>query len=496
MSYVLGIDLGTSSVKGLLVSEIGDVIATSSSDYPLFSSRPGYSEQNPHDWIKAIENVINDLLSEFPEMKKELKGISISGQMHSLVLLDKDNEIIRPAILWNDVRTTKQCEDIMNCMGREVQEITKNIALEGFTLPKILWVQENEEKNWTKTRHIMLPKDYLVHWLTGCYSTDYSDAAGTLMLDVKKRIWSKTILDKFNIPKEYLPTLFESSAKVGNMRSSLINKFGLETKVEIFAGGADNACAAIGAGIVNSEVAMLSIGTSGVFLSMEDDSENEYQDNLHLFNSALPNSYYSMGVTLAAGNSLKWFRDTFAKDAEFSDLLANIDEVIVGSEGLIFTPYIRGERTPYQDSQIRGSFIGIDSRHSLKHFTRSVIEGITFSLKESKVIMEQRKNLKIKKIISVGGGTKNQQWLQIQADIFGLPITTLETEQGPSLGAAILAVIGCGMCANIDSCIKMFVKYKKVYQPIEKNVLLYNKFFQVYSKVYSTTKEICYQLQE
>ena len=293
-----------------------------------------------------------------------------------------------------------------------------------------------------------------------------------------------------------MPTLFESSAKVGNMRSSLINKFGLETKVEIFAGGADNACAAIGAGIVNSEVAMLSIGTSGVFLSMEDDSENEYQDNLHLFNSALPNSYYSMGVTLAAGNSLKWFRDTFAKDAEFSDLLANIDEVIVGSEGLIFTPYIRGERTPYQDSQIRGSFIGIDSRHSLKHFTRSVIEGITFSLKESKVIMEQRKNLKIKKIISVGGGTKNQQWLQIQADIFGLPITTLETEQGPSLGAAILAVIGCGMCANIDSCIKMFVKYKKVYQPIEKNVLLYNKFFQVYSKVYSTTKEICYQLQE
>ena len=284
-----------------------------------------------------------------------------------------------------------------------------------------------------------------------------------------------------------MPTLFESSAKVGNMRSSLINKFGLETKVEIFAGGADNACAAIGAGIVNSEVAMLSIGTSGVFLSMEDDAENEYQDNLHLFNSALPNSYYSMGVTLAAGNSLKWFRDTFAKDAEFSDLLANIDEVIVGSEGLIFTPYIRGERTPYQDSQIRGS---------LKHFTRSVIEGITFSLKESKVIMEQRKNLKIKKIISVGGGTKNQQWLQIQADIFGLPITTLETEQGPSLGAAILAVIGCGMCANIDSCIKMFVKYKKVYQPIEKNVLLYNKFFQVYSKVYSTTKEICYQLQE
>ncbi len=241
---------------------------------------------------------------------------------------------------------------------------------------------------------------------------------------------------------------------------------------------------------------MLSIGTSGVFLSMEEDAESEYQGNLHLFNSAIPNSYYSMGVTLAAGNSLKWFRDTFAKDVEFSDLLANINEVIIGSEGLIFTPYIRGERTPYQDSQIRGSFIGIDSRHSLKHFTRSVIEGITFSLKESKIIMEQRKNLKIKKIISVGGGSKNQEWLQMQADIFGLPITTLVTEQGPSLGAAILAAIGCGMCTDIDSCIEMFVKYKKVYQPIEKNVSIYNKLFQTYSKVYSATKEICYQLQE
>ncbi|EPH95895.1 xylulokinase [Enterococcus faecalis 13-SD-W-01] len=496
LAYVLGMDLGTSSLKGLVFQENGVLAAEASADYPLAAPQAGYSEQNPNDWLKAAETVLMELIKKLPSLKTDLAGISFSGQMHSLVLLDEKNEVIRPAILWNDVRTTEQCKKIMDTLGEKVLAQTKNKALEGFTLPKILWVQENEPENWKKTKKMMLPKDYLSFWLTGNYSIDYSDAAGTLLLDVPQKKWAKEILDEFQISEELLPPLFESTEKTGILRPALQEALGFEKEVPIFAGGADNACAALGAGITKEGSGMLSIGTSGVFLSFESSAKAEYAGELHLFNHTLKDSYYSMGVTLAAGNSLNWFKETFAPESNFSELLAEVHEVSPGADGLLFTPYIVGERTPHTDSQIRGSFIGIDTRHRMKHFSRAVLEGITFSLKDSQVIMEKTANRTFKKIISVGGGAKNPDWLQMQADIFDTTIATLTTEQGPGMGAAMLAAIGSGLFKDAQSCAETFVSYDKEITPDPENVKKYKKIYKTYQKAYQRTAELCHELAE
>ena len=277
MAYVLGIDLGTSSLKGLLLDEQGKAVASAQKEYPLIHPKSGYSEQDPGQWILACEYVLDRLKSEVADFTEKLEGISFSGQMHSLVVLDEGNNVLRNAILWNDVRTTKQCKAITDAFGEELLAITKNIALEGFTLPKILWIQENEPEIWDKVRHMLLPKDYLGYWMTGTMHMDYSDAAGTLLLDAEKKEWSKAVLEKFHIPETHLPELIGSSGMTGNLRPELANRFGFEKEVKIFAGGADNACAAIGAGIVNAETGMASIGTSGVFLAFEDSAEQDYQ---------------------------------------------------------------------------------------------------------------------------------------------------------------------------------------------------------------------------
>lgn len=495
MPYVLGIDLGTSSLKGLLVNQQGSVIATASSDYSLIHPQAGFSEQDPQQWSIACETVFVELKEKVADFTKELAGISISGQMHSLVVLDEANKVLRNAILWNDVRTTKQCQEIMSGYGEELLRITKNVALEGFTLPKILWLQENEPETWQQVRSILLPKDYLGFWLTGTKHMDYSDAAGTLLLDVEKREWSPEVLAKYQIEASLLPTLIDSAGQTGILRKDFQQQFGFEREVQVFAGGADNACAAVGAGILAEGIAMASIGTSGVFLSYED-SQKQYDGKLHLFNHVQSGSYYSMGVTLAAGHSLNWFKDTFAKDLSFDELLAGVQEIQPGSDGLIFTPYIVGERTPYTDSQIRGSFIGIDTKHSLKHFARAVLEGITFSLKDSQVLMEEVAGKAFKQIVSVGGGAKNAEWLQIQADIFDAEVICLEAEQGPGLGAAMLAAVGLGWYDSLTECAKTFVSYKKGILPIKENVEKYQEVYQIYRKIYPATKEICHELSQ
>ncbi len=494
MSYVLGIDLGTSSLKGLLFDKNGKLISQASRDYPLLHPQQGYSEQNPDEWFRACKEVILEIAKKVPECKKGLKGLAISGQMHGLVLLDEDKNVLRPAILWNDTRTTKQCEQITEDSGDDLIGITKNKALEGFTLPKILWVQENEPDIWDKVRHIMLPKDYLGYCLTGKLFTDKSDAAGTLLFDVANGSWSKEILEKYNIPREYLPEVYDSTDVVGQLTNELIKQFNFESEVIIAAGGADNACAAVGAGILDDETAMVSIGTSGVFLAYETDAHDRYHGQLHLFNHGEKDAYYSMGVTLAAGHSLNWFKQTFAPDTSFEDLLSNIDAIEIGSEGLLFTPYIVGERTPYADSQIRGSFIGIDTRHTMKHFTRSVLEGITFSLKDSQELMEQIAGKKFSRIVSVGGGAKNKDWLQIQADIFNAEIVTLKSEQGPGQGAAMMAAVGVGYYPSLENALHRFIDYSNLVQPIEENVHQYQKVYARYKKIYPYTKEIIRQV--
>lgn len=490
MGYVLGIDLGTSSLKGLLMNKSGEVVAFAGYDYPLLHPKKGYSEQNPEEWVNACENVFKALSEKVKDFKAELEGIAISGQMHGLVTLDGEDKVVRPAILWNDTRTTKQCTEIMESFGDKLISITKNKALEGFTLPKILWMQEEERELWVKVAHIMLPKDYLIFRLTGEFATDYSDAAGTLLLDVAAKKWSDEILAKYNIDGKILPKLYNSIDCVGKIKAEYQKEFGFEKEVKVMGGGADNACAAVGSGIVSNGIGMVSIGTSGVFLSYEDEAHSNYSGRLHLFNHGIPDAYYSMGVTLAAGHSLNWFKETFAPKESFEELLSDIDKIPAGSDGLLFAPYIVGERTPYADSKVRGSFTRIDTTHTRAHFARAVLEGITFSLRDSMELMSELTAKKFDKILSVGGGSKNKDWLQMQADIFDTEIITLTTEQGPGLGAAMMAAVGTGWFEDLKECAKTFVHYKSGISPVKENVLKYNEAYDSYKKVYGATKDL------
>lgn len=494
MKYLLGIDLGTSSLKGSVYSTDGQLIDSSASQYDLIIPARGYSEQDPKEWIRAFNDVIKSLSVKIKDFSENLDAISFSGQMHSLVLLDENGEVLRNAILWNDVRTTDQCNKIMNEFGKEIISISKNIALEGFTLPKILWVMENEPEIWDKTRHILLPKDYLRLYLTGNYNMDLSDAAGTLLLDVENKQWSKEIAEKFKIDYSYLPELVDSIAYTGNILGDVCKELGIKSKVKVYAGAADNAASAVGAGIIGNERGMVSVGTSGVILANKERITGKEDGKLHTFNAAIPNTFYSMGVTLAAGKSLDWLKTTFAKGLTYEEFLTGIEKVSPGSNGLLFTPYIQGERTPHNDSFIRGSFVGMDISHKLENFVRAVLEGITYSLRDSLEIIDEDEGNSVDTMVSVGGGAKNKTWLQIQADIFNKNIVTLEIENGPSTGAAMLAAVGAGYYDDFKTCAKEFVKYKESYKPNPENVAIYNKYYKVYKMIYPNTKDISKEL--
>lgn len=496
MKYVIGVDLGTSAVKILLVNQNGEVAGEVSKSYPLIIEKSGYSEQNPEEWVEKTTAGLKELVAQFDGDVKDIEGISFSGQMHGLVLLDKENQVLRNAILWNDTRTTKQCEKIYETFGKEkLLEVTKNPPLEGFTLPKILWVKEKEPQIFERSNLFMLPKDYLRYRITGAIHMEYSDAAGTLMLDVAKREWSQEVLETFGLIPEFCPPLVESHDFVGTVIPEFAEVTGLSKATKVFAGGADNACGAIGSGILSEGKTLCSIGTSGVVLSYEERNDLDFEGKVHYFNHGEENAYYTMGVTLAAGYSLSWFKDTFATEEAFDQFLAGINEVQVGSNGLLFTPYIVGERTPHADSNIRGSFIGVDAAHERKHFARAVLEGITFSLNETIEIF-RNSGKSIETIISIGGGAKNETWLQMQADIFNARIEKLTSEQGPGMGAAMLAAYGCGWFESLKECADSFVKTAKSYEPIPENVEVYQKLFALYQQVYTQTKNLNDQLRE
>ena len=484
MEYIIGLDLGTGSIKGIALSKDGEVILKHSESYPLYNSRDGYSEQEPEDWynasIKVLENITRELGGE------NLKAISISGQMHSLVLLDNEGTPIRRSILWNDTRTTKQCNYIMNNFADKIIEITGNKSLEGFTLPKLLWIKENEKESLDKTNKFCLPKDYLVYKYTGNICTDISDAAGTQMLDIASGEWSEEIASLLGLDLKIFPNVYNSTDCVGVLNDEIMKKLNITGSVKIFLAGSDNPCSALGSGIINKNRDLLSIGTSGVYLKYEEKYKN-YGGKLHMFNNIIPKSYYSMGVTLCAGDSLSWFRNTFAKDKDFDELLSGITNIKEGSDGLLFTPYIVGERTPYTDSTVRGSFIGIDKSHTLNHFTRAVIEGITFSLKDCFSIYKDDSD---RDIISVGGGARSKEWLQIQSNIFNRKVISLQIEEGPSLGAAIIAAVSLEWYNSFEDAINVIVKEKDIYYPNKEAVEEYKKAYDRYKRIYGAIKNI------
>lgn len=495
MSYVIGVDLGTSAVKTVLVDPSGKVVAEHSESYPLSQPKPGYSEQRPEDWVDKTVLSLRELMSRNNIDPSEVEGLSFSGQMHGLVLVDGEGAVLRPAILWNDTRTTVQCRRIEETLQEKLLGIARNRALEGFTLPKILWVQEFEPELLEQAALFLLPKDYVRFRLTGQYAMDYSDAAGTLLLDVAGKSWSIDILDAFQLPHTLCPPLVESFDQCGTLLPEIAEQAALLPNTKVFAGGADNACGAIGAGILEEGQTMCSIGTSGVVLSYEERREVDFEGKVHFFNHGEKDAYYIMGVTLAAGYSLTWFKDTFAPDVSFDALLSDIGSIPVGSGGLLFTPYIVGERTPHPDATIRGSFIGMDAGHKLPHFARSVLEGITFSLRESIDILRSS-GKRIDRVISIGGGAKNETWLQMQADVFNAEIVKLKSEQGPAMGAAMLAAYGCGWFPSLQDCAKAFLRPARSYSPNPQAVQAYDQLFGLYQSVYGATRELGAELSE
>ncbi|MFT8820448.1 MAG: xylulokinase [Liquorilactobacillus nagelii] len=490
---VLGVDLGTSSVKVLAVNRQGKTIAQEKMDFPLHQPLPGYAEQNPEDWVNAttvaiVRLILNDRLNP-----NQIKGISYSGQMHGLVLLDKDNQVLRPAMLWNDTRSTKQRFEIMNRMGEKFVKLTHNLPLEGFTLPKLLWVKENQPDIFKKVKVMLLPKDYLRFRMTNNLAIDYSDATGTVMIDVQNQCWSKEILNAFNIPESICPKLVKSIDNTGNISQWYAKYSGLSVKTVTFAGGADNACGAVGAGIDSSNKILSSIGTSGVILKYEENKSTNYEGILQFEDHAIPNAFYSMGVTLSAGFSLNWFKNTFAAAEKFDDVINGARESSVGANGLLFAPYIMGERAPYADANIRGSFIGIDGIHKRCDFVRAVLEGIIFSFKDILNKYEEN-NSHFDTVIAIGGGAKSKLWQQIQANIFNVRVISLSNDQGPGLGAAMLAAVGLEWFNSVKECAVQFVHFKDVILPNSNNVQRYQELYKIYKKIYPTTKDITHEL--
>ncbi|MCA1010104.1 xylulokinase [Halobacillus halophilus] len=494
MSHVIGIDLGTSAVKLLLMDRGGRIVQEVSKPYPLIQESHGYSEQDPHAWVEQTVAGLSELMDHFPGNAEDIEGISFSGQMHGLVLLDENNEVLRNAILWNDTRTTAECEEIYDVVGNDrLLEITKNPALEGFTLPKLLWVKKHEPDLYSKAKTFVLPKDYLRYKLTGELHMDYSDASGTLLLDIHTNKWSEDLCRTLEIDSDLCPPLVGSYEQTGTLLPEMASITGLSASTRVFAGGADNACGAIGSGILEEGKTLCSIGTSGVVLSYESSHDKEFGGKVHYFNHGAPDAYYTMGVTLAAGYSLSWFKEVFAKEESFEALVAEVDSVPPGANGLMFTPYISGERTPHADASIRASFIGMDSSHQRKDFVRAVMEGITFSLHES-IHMFRNNGKTIDTIVSTGGGTKNEHWLQMQADIFNADIVKLSSEQGPGVGAAMLAAYGCGWFDSLKQCADEFLQIEKTFSPNEENVQTYEELFGIYRHVYEQTRELNTQL--
>lgn len=499
MALLIGIDVGTGGVKTLAVDEAGNILARSFREYPLMQPKPGWTEQDPEQWWKATVETLADVASQLGSQAQEVKGIGLSGQMHSSVFLDSERNVIRPAILWNDGRTAPQCRWITEQVGREeLIRHTSNPALEGFTAPKIVWLMQNEPENYQKVRWVMLPKDYVRMRLTGEIYTEISDAAGTLLLDVSNRKWSQPVMEKLGINPEIMPPVKESIDCCGTLTREVAEATGLPAGIAVAGGGADNACGAVGTGIVKSGRALSSIGTSGVVLVQTDTPQTDPEAKVHTFNHAVPHRWYNMGVSLSAGLCLKWFRDNLGHLETQMESLSGIDaynlltaqaeSVPPGSEGLIFLPYLTGERTPHADANARGVFCGITPRHTKGHMIRAILEGVVFALRDSLEIIKNM-GTEVPQIRAIGGGAKSPLWRQMQADIMNVGIATLNIDEGPAFGAALLAGVAAGVYPSVTEAAEAAISVVSVTEPNPETVSIYEEYYQEYRALYPALKE-------
>jgi len=486
--YFLGIDLGTSSVKILVTNTHNEIVGESTREYDVFFPQDKWAQQNPEDWWTQTKEAIKDVVKKLSIPADGIKAISFSGQMHGLVALGENNEVLTPAILWCDQRTEIECEEITSHFGSEkLSDLVGNKALTGFTAPKILWVKKNLPEVFSQIKHIMLPKDYVNFCLTGSYSTDLSDASGMLLVDVPNRTWSQEMLDFLEINQTMLPKLYESYEVCGQVLPSVMEELGLQGTILVVAGAGDQAAGAVGTGTVVEGVVSVTLGTSGVVFAAHETYAVDKENRLHAFCHA-NGKYHSMGVMLSAANCLKWWVETIQKGTSFDELLLEASNITENDNKLVFLPYLMGERTPYSDPDAKGAFVGMSMTTERGHMTKAVLEGVSFGLRDSLEILRDL-NVPIHEVRVIGGGAKSTLWKQLLADIFNVEIQEINTNQGGALGAAILAAVGYGHFSTVEEGCNAMIRVTNVVKPILVNVDYYNSKYPKYVSLYLSLKD-------
>lgn len=484
MLYI-GIDLGTSAVKLLLMDGAGKIQKIVSKEYPLYFPNPGWSEQNPEDWYTKSLEGLKELIADCD--KSQVAGISFGGQMHGLVILDKEDQVIRPAILWNDGRTAKETDYLNQEIGKDkLSAYTANIAFAGFTAPKVLWVKNQEPENFARIEKLMLPKDYLAYRLSGTFCTDVSDASGMLLFDVKNKCWSKEMMEICDIKETQLPKIFESYEAVGTLKPELAAELGLSDKVKIAAGAGDNAAAAVGTGTVGDGSCNISLGTSGTIFISSEKFGVDANNALHSFAHA-DGHFHLMGCMLSAASCNKWWMDEILKTKDYTGEQKEIKEL--GNNNVFFLPYLMGERSPHNNPNARGTFMGMTMDTTREDMTQAVLEGVAFALRDSFEVAKSL-GIHIDRTKICGGGAKSPLWRQMIADIFNIKVDIPESEEGPAMGGAMLAAVACGEYASVEEAAKKIVKIVDTVEPIPENAARYEKQYQKFRQIYPAVKEL------
>lgn len=483
--YYIGIDLGTSAVKLLLMNEEGQVKNVTSLEYPLYFPHSGWSEQNPADWWEAVQKGIKVLIKDIDS--KEVKGMSFGGQMHGLVVLDENDEVIRPAILWNDNRTAKQSDYLNEVIGKaKLSECTANISFAGFTAPKILWMKEEEPENFARIKKIMLPKDYIAYKLTGVHCTDVSDASGMLLFDVKNKCWSKEMMEICDVKEEQLAQIFESYEKVGTVLPKVAASLGLSEDVVVAAGAGDNAAAAVGTGTIGEGRCNISLGTSGTIFIASSKFRVDDHNALHSFVHA-DGGYHLMGCMLSAASCNKWWMDEIIKTKEYAKEQEGIDKL--GENEVFFLPYLMGERSPHNDPNARGAFVGMSLNTTREDMTQAVLEGVAFALRDSFEVAKSL-GINIERTKICGGGAKSPLWKKMIANILNVEVDVIDNDEGPGLGGAILAAVACGEFASVEEASQKIVKIVETIKPDEALAAKYEARYQKFKAIYPALKSV------
>ena len=491
MTCLLGIDSSTTATKALLIDGEGNQVGVASSEYPLSTPRPLWAEQDPDLWWRAAQDAIRRVISDSGIDPASIAGVGLTGQMHGLVMLDEAGRVLRPAILWNDQRSAAQCDEIRRRLGlEELVRITGNDAFPGFTAPKLMWVRDHEPGVYSRVRQVLLPKDYVRFRLTGGYATDKAGAGGTLFLDLSRRDWSSELLSALDIPLEWLPPTHEGTEVTGEVSSAAAEATGLTAGTPIFGGSGDQAAQAVGVGAVASGVVALTLGTSGVVFASSERPLVEPAGRMHAFPHALPETWHVMGVMLSAAGSLRWYKDVVAPEVDYDALLAEVAQIEAGAEGLVFLPYLSGERTPHADPDARGAFIGMTLAHGRGHLTRSVLEGVAFGLKDNLDLMGSVGLEHVDQIRISGGGTRSPIWRQILADVLGVELVSVETSEGAALGAALLAGVGSGTWSSAAEACAAAVELGEVTRPDEAAKQIYDGLYERFRASYPAVKPL------